>query len=304
VILSGAWWDSGVTPFEPSLYVSELADGGIVSREGWVARPETNPSAEAPPLGAPWPPEATLASREILALAAEVAEAVSRGPSGDVEALPHGREIAAMLAEQASRSGRASTVAMPTHLSATDLVSLSRNVDAFARDLRRPIPEEPTEAAARGSAFHGWVEAYYGAVSLWDDEDPGEPSGDAGALRDAFLASPWAARMPLATEARVEVPLGTITLRSQIDAVFPAGGGLGRVTVVDWKTGAPPKDAEERAAREVQLATYRLAWSRWKAIPIEDVDAVFFYASTGETVAPEHMLGEEEIVALVEAAGR
>jgi DNA helicase-2/ATP-dependent DNA helicase PcrA len=304
VILTGAWWDSGVTPFEPSLYMSELADGGVVSREGWEPRPETNPSAEAPPLSAPWPPDASCAQRRIRDLAAEVGEVVSRGASGDVEALPHGREIAAMLAEQAARSGRASTVTMPTHLSATELVSLARDADAFARDLRRPIPAEPTEAAARGSAFHGWVEAHYGAVSLWDDEDAEESGGDIGALRDAFLASPWAARMPLATEARVEVPLGSLTLRSQIDAVFPPGAGLDRVTVVDWKTGAPPKDPEERAAREVQLATYRLAWSRWKGIPIEEVDAVFFYASTGQTVAPERFLGEEEIVALVLAAVR
>jgi DNA helicase-2/ATP-dependent DNA helicase PcrA len=305
VILTGAWWDSGVTPFEPSLYMSELADRGIVSREGWEPRPEANPSAEAPPLGAPWPPDATRAQRGILVLAAEVGEVVSRGASGDVEALPHGREIAAMLAEQAARSGRASTVAMPAHLSATELVSLARDAGAFARDLRRPIPAEPTEAAARGSAFHGWVEAHYGAVSLWDGDDAEEePGGDIGTLQEAFLASPWAARMPLATEARVEVPLGSLTLRSQIDAVFPAGGGLDRITVVDWKTGAPPKDPGERAAREVQLATYRLAWSRWKGIPIEEVDAVFFYASTGQTVAPERMLGEEEIVALMLAAVR
>ncbi len=304
VILTGAWWGEGVTPFEPSLYTSELVDCGVVSREGWEPRPETNPSADASPLSAPWPPEATGAQRRIRDLAAEVGEAVSRGTSGDIEDLPHGREIAAMLAEQAARSGHASTVTLPTHLSATELVSLARDAEAFARDLRRPIPAEPTEAAARGSAFHGWVEAHYGAVSLWDDEDAPESGGDIGALRDSFLASPWAARIPVATEARVEVPLGSLTLRSQIDAVFPAGAGLDRVTVVDWKTGAPPADPAERAAREVQLATYRLAWSRWKGMPLEEVDAVFFYALTGQTVAPERMLGEEEIVALVLAAGR
>ncbi len=304
VILTGAWWDSGVTPFEPSLYMSELADGGIVSREGWETRPEDNPLAGEPAPSAPWPPDATPTQRRIRALASEVGAVVSRGASGDLEALPHGREVAAMLAEQTARSGHAPSVTLPTHLSATELVSLARDGDGFARDLRRPIPAEPTEAAARGSAFHGWVEAHYGAVSLWDDEDAEESAGDIGALRDSFLASPWAARMPLATEARVEVPLGALTLRSQIDAVFPAGGGLDRVTVVDWKTGAPPKDPAERAAREVQLATYRLAWSRWKGLPLDEVDAVFFYASTGQTVAPERMLGEDEIVALVLAAVR
>jgi len=303
VILTGAWWDSGVTPFEPSLYLRELVDAGVVSGEAWEDRPGANPSIDASQAGAQWPPGATRAQQGIRDFAAEVAEVVSRGAAGEVDALPHGREIAAMLAEQAVRTQETSAIAMPAHLSATELVALARDRDAFARDLRRPMPEEPTEAAAAGSAFHGWVEAYYGSVSLWDD-DGDDPRGDDGAaLRAAFLASPWAARVPVATEARVEVPLGALTLRSQIDAVFPAGAGLDRVTVVDWKTGAPPRDPRERSAREVQLATYRLAWSRWKGMSVEDVDAVFFYASTGETVAPERMLGEDEIVALVLSAG-
>ena len=304
VILSGAWWDSGVTRFEPSVYVTELVALGVGSSDAWDAAPDTNPSADLPPLSADWPPEATAAQGRIRALAAQVSEAIARGASGDDATLPYGREVDAMLAERASRSGHAASVAIPPHLSATALVSLARDADAFALDLRRPIPSEPTLAAARGSAFHGWVEAYYGAVRLWDDEDVDESGADIETLRDAFLASPWAARTPLSTEVDVEVPVGAVTLRSRIDAVFPAGAGLDRVTIVDWKSGAPPQDPAERSAREVQLSTYRLAWSRWKNLPISEVDAVFFYAATGQTVTPEAMLDEEAIIALLGPGAR
>ncbi len=303
VILSGAWWDAGVTPFEPSLYLTELVERGIGSRDAWDARPDTNPSADLPPTSAGWPPEESPVQRRIRGLSAEVREAVSQGVSGDEDAGPYGRAIAAMLVERNSRTADASSVAIPSHLSATALVALARDADAFALALRRPVPTEPTAAAARGSAFHGWVESYFGSVQLWDDEDVDDPDADIAALRDTFLASPWAARTPLSTEVDVEVPVGSVTLRSRIDAVFPAGGGLDRVTIVDWKSGTPPQDPVERAAREIQLSTYRLAWSRWKNVPIEDVDAVFFYASTGQTVSPETMLDEDAIVALLAARG-
>ena len=304
VTLSGAWWDSGVTRFEPSLYMMELVGRGVGSSDAWDAAPEANPSADLPPLIAEWPPQTTPAQARIRALAAQVSEAVALGALDGDATLPYGREVDAMLAERASRAGRAASVAFPEHLSATALVSLARDADAFALDLRRPIPSEPTLAAARGSAFHGWVEAYFGAVRLWDDEDVDEPGADIATLREAFLASPWAARTPLSTEVDVEVPVGGVTLRSRIDAVFPAGAGLDRVTIVDWKSGSPPHDPAERAAREVQLSTYRLAWSRWKDLPIAEVDAVFFYAATGQTIAPEAMLDEDAIVALLGAGGR
>jgi DNA helicase-2/ATP-dependent DNA helicase PcrA len=304
VILTGAWWDSGVTRFEPSLYVTELLESGVGSRDAWDAAPDTNPAADLPPLTAEWPPNATAAQARTRALAAQVSEALAQGASDGHDTLPYGREVEAMLAERSSRNGRATSVAFPEHMSATALVSLARDADAYALDLRRPIPSEPTLAAARGSAFHGWVEAYYGAVRLWDDEELDEPGADIETLRDAFLASPWAARTPLCTEVDVEVPVGGVMLRSRIDAVFPAGAGLDRVTIVDWKSGAPPHDAVERAAREVQLSTYRLAWSRWKDLPIAQVDAVFFYAATGQTVAPEAMLDEDAIVALLGVGGR
>jgi len=295
VILSGAWWDERKKPQEPSIYVRELVDAGVVSEDGWDPRPDANPLDDNPPDVAPWPPEPTNAIRATRELASAVRAAVA-DPPAPASSLPYAREIEAMLAEAASSGG--AVVATPAHLSATALVALARDRDAFALGLRRPIPSEPTAAAERGSAFHAWVETHFGATPLWDEEDP-EAGDDLEALRARFLASPWARRTPSHVEADVELPLAGVTLRSRIDAVFPPGDGLERLTVVDWKTGPPPREPDERAAREVQLAMYRLAWARLAGVPVADVDAVFFYASTGDTVSPDRLLDEEEIVALL-----
>ena len=196
---------------------------------------------------------------------------------------------------------------MPAHLSTSALVALRRDREAFAAQLRRPMPAEPTFAAHRGSALHAWIERHYGHTMLMDDDALAEgilgpdERGDAdlATLKRTFAASEWARRTPTAIEVDVELPVGGVTIRSRIDAVFPAGDGLERTTVVDWKSGRAPRDEDERAAREVQLAVYRLAWSSWKGIPLEDVDAAFYYVATDTTARPERLLTREEIEALL-----
>ena len=71
---------------------------------------------------------------------------------------------------------------------------------------------------------------------------------------------------------------------------------------MDWKTGAPPKDDAARASRELQLAVYRLAWSRWTGTPVDRVRAAFCYVGAGVTVYPERLLDEAEITALLRSA--
>ena len=71
------------------------------------------------------------------------------------------------------------------------------------------------------------------------------------------------------------------------------------MVVVDWKTGAPPKDEAARASRELQLAVYRLAWSRWTGTPLDRVRAAFCYVGAGATVYPDRLLDEAEITELL-----
>jgi DNA helicase-2/ATP-dependent DNA helicase PcrA len=53
--------------------------------------------------------------------------------------------------------------------------------------------------------------------------------------------------------------------------------------------------------RAVQLALYRLAWSRLQGVPVEHVGAAFFHAATGQTVRPVELLDEIALSALIAA---
>ncbi|MDN4480981.1 ATP-dependent DNA helicase [Demequina muriae] len=301
VLVSGSWYAGGRTVRRPSPFVTELVDAGLLSDADWAPEPEDDAEPPEPPLhvGA-WPrPDSPARARR-----RSLAAAVRRGAPDGVEPahLPLAAEIAAMLDERERRMSGPPEVPLPAHLSASALVAMRRDRDAFAIQLRRPVPQEPSLAAQRGSALHAWIETQYGHVPLLapEDLDPdGDVSADVAGLRATFAASEWASRQPSDVEVDVEVPLAGVTIRSRIDAVFPAGGGLDRVTVVDWKSGRPPRDPDERAAREVQLAVYRLAWSEWKGIALDEVDAAFYYVADDVTVKPRALLSREEIIALI-----
>jgi DNA helicase-2/ATP-dependent DNA helicase PcrA len=187
-------------------------------------------------------------------------------------------------------------------------VALAADPDAFADRLRRPLPQPPQPAARRGSAFHAWLERRFGAAALVDLEelpgaaDDADVDADLELLQRRFLASEWAQLVPEAVEVAVETPVAGVTVRGRIDAVFryetPDGP---RWDVVDWKTGPPPRSEAEAHTRSVQLAIYRLAWSRLHGVPVEHVGAAFFHAATGRTVRPVELLDEPALAALISA---
>ncbi|HEV2089067.1 MAG TPA: PD-(D/E)XK nuclease family protein, partial [Cryptosporangiaceae bacterium] len=210
-------------------------------------------------------------------------------------------EAALLLAER-SRARRRDVVevALPGHLTVSQLVALRRDPAELARSIRRPVPYPPAPLARRGTAFHNWLERRFGAQRLLDiDELPGAadatagPDDDLALLQEAFLASPWADRTP----AHVEVPFATmvagVVVRGRMDAVFVDGDGW---DVVDWKTGKPPSDG---AAAAVQLAAYRLAWADLSGTPVEAVRAGFHYVRAGSTVRPVDLLDAEGLADLV-----
>ena len=306
VLLSGSWFSTGVSLQSVSPFLAELLAAGVADPGAWDPEPEPDSRAPEPEYApVPWPRPSTPA-QEVRRVVADAVASAAREPAiasgGWDDSLPFGAEVAAMLAERAARG--TVSVTLPAHLSTSAVVALRRDRAAFLDQVRRPMPQEPTAAAHRGSTLHAWIESHYGRVPLIEADDLGpDEVGDADldSLKRTWEASEWADRTPSDVEVDVELPVAGRVIRSRIDAVFPAGRGLERVTVVDWKSGRPPRDAEEKAAREVQLAVYRVAWAAWKGLDVDEVDAAFYYVATDETVRPDRLLTLEELEALIGA---
>ncbi|GAB3465695.1 UvrD-helicase domain-containing protein [Kineococcus endophyticus] len=325
LLLSGAFWDEATRPREPSRFLLEVLEAPPGSVPGLVSLPLTprpEPDAVNPRTANPqrvvWPVDPLASRRVDVDAGAALVRAVLAGEGPEVddghvvdvvvdEEVRSWREQTALLLAERAAAHQAPSVLLPAHLSASRLVALAQDPDALALQLRRPVPLEPRPATRRGTAFHAWLEQRFTASSLLDLVDlPGSADEDAApdrelaALQRTYLASEWASRDPVAVEVSVETPVADLVVRGRIDAVFATTGGDGRTRwdVVDWKTGRPP-DGEGARARDVQLAVYRLAWSRWHGVPLEDVSAAFFYASTGDTVRPVDLLDADDLERLV-----
>ncbi len=294
VLLTGSFWVPGrATPYPPSIFLTETTRAGL-GIEPVALQPDAdeNPLDDAAP-EAIWPPEVP---------GTHVLDTTAPNTDPGVEAdddplVEHWRSLAELLlAEREEESSVAPT--QVEHLSASRIVAAARDVETFTKNLRRPIPQEPSDRARKGTEFHTWVEQHFNSPALveWslmpgaDDDGAG---GDFEALSAAFLASPWAQREPVALEADVETTVAGLRVRSRIDAVFTDDDGA--FHVVDWKTGRPPRTPEEERVRMIQLQLYRLAWARAKGIPLEKVRASFYYVADDlTTAAPD--IGAEEII--------
>ncbi len=305
LLVSGHHWgERGATPRGPSAFLLELRDAGAPVR-CWAAAPadgEENP-LDAATRELNWPVDPLGARRGGVDEAAWLvhdALAAPPGPGPDPEGWQ--AEIDVLLAERAARRVE-ERVALPRHLSVSQLVELAADRAGLAARLRRPLPAEPNPLSRRGTAFHAWLERRFGATRLIDlDELPG--AADAGAapdieltaLQEAFLASEWAARDPHDVEVPFETVIDGVGLRGRLDAVFadPDGGW----TVVDWKTGAVP-DAAHLPAVSVQLAAYRLAWAELSGTATDRVRAAFHYVKHDRTLRPADLLDADGLFDLL-----
>ena len=190
---------------------------------------------------------------------------------------------------------------MPSHVSASALVAMDSDPEGFVSTLRRPMPRRPGSAARAGTAFHTWVENFYGDSALLDpDELPGaddhvDEDLDLPRLAETFRASPWAERQPYAVELPVETPVGSLTVRGRIDAVFRTADGW---ELVDWKTGRVPH-GEDLRRKSGQLALYRLAFARLHGIALESVSAAFYYVASDRVVRPLDLADEQQLEGIV-----
>ena len=328
ICTSSAWGGGRSKPLAPSRYLQDLyeleqAGASGYHLEQWVT-PEQE-GTENPALAeqerAVWPVDPLgprrqrmeEAARAVLAAADEqhaaAGAAAGPGPAEAEEPAPGrwGRETELLLARHRPPS-EVVQVELPAHISASMLVDLKDDSAEVTRQLRRPVPRQPGMAARKGTAFHAWVEEFFGTSGMLDiDEYPGAADAyvdEAYQLEDmisTFEASEWAQRMPAYIEVPVETKVDTVVVRGRIDAVFQDDDG--GWDLVDWKTGAPPSSAK-LDVRAVQLAVYRLAWSRLKGVPLEKVRAAFYYVAADKVIRPYNLAGETELEEIIAGAAQ
>ncbi|WP_193104294.1 ATP-dependent DNA helicase [Brachybacterium sp. FME24] len=305
LLLTSAAWRTGLASARPrSRYLVEVGD--LVPEQFRTVQevPPQNPMETERPQ-AHWPPapgEPELARRRAAEMLAQAAESSTQEPADPALAEVLRRALAD-LAQQAAPP----VVHSPPRLSASQVVHQARDPRGAAIDLLRPLPRQPSPAAARGTAFHAWLESRYDSATLLDLEDLADlaeddgPHADDVALREAFAASPWAQRSPIAVEHPVQTRVGEIAVRGVIDAVFAdphPGPEADGVIIVDWKTGRIPRPAQLRE-RSLQLSLYRLAWHESTGLPLAKIRTAFHFVADGITHEVDRHPSRERIARLL-----
>jgi DNA helicase-2/ATP-dependent DNA helicase PcrA len=280
LLASASFWPRGVkTPRLPGpflLAVREAALAGAGQVDEWADPPDddaANPlreqaAAEVIPWPVPLDPAGVRARREA---AADVRAAQARlaasgwSGSGDGDPLDEAwavlgderpaeqewdADLRLVLAALAADDAPEVLVPLPESMSASALLALAEDPEAFLADLVRPMPRRPSRAAGRGTRFHAWVEARFGQQPMLDPDDlPGaaddelDDAADLADLQAGFERTPYADLTPYAVEAPFALVLAGRVVRGRIDAVYrhesldPQGRPAVRWEVVDWKTG-------------------------------------------------------------------
>ncbi len=318
-VSSYCWSPSRQRPLGPSAYqqvVREQLGAWGEPFEPWLDKPakgEPNPlRAEADTR--PWPVEAhteEVARRAEAAALVRGAIAEAAGTEASAADLADAgltdtegarvaewdEELERLLEEALAGRSDEVEVPLPSSLSATAMARLRDDSEALAADLARPMPRKPSPAARFGTRFHAWLENRFGQQQLVGlDEVPGR--GDEGIederelkeLIDQFTAGPFGDRAPFAVEPPFALVLGAQVVRGRIDAVYETPTGF---LVVDWKTNL------RQSADPLQLAIYRVAWAELMGVPVEHVEAAFYYVRTGVLDEHRDLPGRDELEAII-----
>ncbi|WP_228545923.1 ATP-dependent helicase [Microcella flavibacter] len=310
LLLTGSFWSRQTKARGPSPFLLPLLERGILSPAPPEApENETNPLVVDEGDEAWWPgdpfgsdPKTSRRVRVLRGADRVRAADASRGSVWD-------DDITLLLAERAARESRAGRVRIPARVPASAVKDFVTEPEATAERLRRPLPQRPYRATRLGTIFHRWVEQTYGLATAAEaidgltlDLDALEEGGGEAVererleqLQQTFAASPWAHRTPLDVERELHLVMEGRILVCKIDAVYAVDGAADRVEIVDWKTGRAPRDADDRRAKELQLALYRLAYARWRGLPLESVDAVFYFVADDEVLRPTALPDEAEL---------
>ena len=295
LLLTGASWSGTKRPRERSVFLNEIAQA--LHRE----LPEDVPG-ENPYLGErrvlQWPIDPLGARRDVVQRASAAVEAALAAP----RVVPD-RDVALLLAERDARQ-RPSGEAAPTRIAASRFKEFVSDYAGTVARIARPLPERPFRQTRLGTLFHAWVEQRSGRVgtartlddALWelDDDAPdttasAEDAAVLATLQANFAASEWGALSPIEVETEIDF---TVTgepglsldgrphvIICKLDAVYRRDDRDGRIEIVDWKTGAPPRNDAEREERMLQLELYRRAYHAMHGVPLEEIDVALYYVA-------------------------
>jgi DNA helicase-2/ATP-dependent DNA helicase PcrA len=305
--LFGSWWATQKKPRKPSVFLRELEQVGLIEELPGSSQYEENPAGDVSDETL-WPADPLGARRDVVGEAARrVREALTAMPDA-IEA-----DQAAALDEAIARAKKpvvSLRPALPFRLAASGLQGILHEPDAVMDSRKRPTPRRVFGQERQGTEFHEWVEKHFreaGHLSLagdWglDGELEVSDLGDMDQWREDVLASVFALSSPLAIDREIHLPLAGHVIVCKIDAVFATDLGA---DIIDWKTGRPPANAREEKTRSLQLSLYRLAWSEWSGVALENITAGWWFSQTGGVKRPTSLLGRAELEkALVEASRR
>ena len=292
LLLSGSYWKpANASPRKPSRFLVELATG-------LYELPEIE-SAENPldltPRSILWPVDPLGDShRAVVAKAASLVEEASSQLSKiskeDFLGSSMHEEIDLLLREQDDRIKALSEVLLPVRIPASKFKEFVSDLTGQAANYLRPVPTEPYRATKTGTAFHSWVEDFL--ISEVDNQ-----SSDTADLAEIFKSSRFRELTPCDVEVEINLTRGQNTFVCKLDAVFQVGE---RFEIVDWKTGAAPKNKTEQQTMSLQLALYRFAYSELRSIPIEMIDVSFYFVAEDLELVPESVPDAEEIIEIWE----
>ncbi|GAA3761785.1 ATP-dependent DNA helicase [Microbacterium kribbense] len=285
LLLTASPWAGTLKARRPSPFLHEIGAAlGVVLPD---ADPGENPYTGRRRL-LQWPLDPLGARRGRVQAASDAVRAAQEAPRDEPD-----DDLALLLAERAARqqpsAGRA-----PVRIPASRYKDFVADYTGTLASIARPMPERPYRQTRLGTLFHAWVERRSGLVGssgrlddpLWEDEDDsaGLAAADEQALQElkaAFERSEWADRQPIAVETEIDFRFVGLDDREhlaicKLDAVYRHGE---RIEIVDWKTGAPPRDAAERESRLLQLELYRRAYHEKHGVPLEQIDVTLYYVA-------------------------
>ena len=309
LLLSGSYWKPTAATkapraSKPSDYLIEVLacpdspiDDGYVLPEQASKVPELQKADEIeiwprPVFGKKTAKKVTVAAEAVLAATGKVVAATHSNSETD-------ELITRLLQERELQKSQTHLVDFPVRIPASRFKEFLEDLSGVAESMLRPLPTQPFAQSRRGNLFHAWVEKKFAPSGALIEEDgfaleDEEDFYTIDELKANFDASRFAKLVPQSVEQEIQLTIGQNTFICKMDAIYATEDG---VQIVDWKTNKPPTDKDDLYRRSLQLALYRLAYSEFSGLPIEKVQASFFFVGEGVELTPESILGRDEILA-------